>query len=110
MRFSIQRFAFLAGLMIIPAVYVFFGTEGMASGPSLMFVSLPKVFEAMGPLGGVLGMIFSLWLCLSALTSSVSILETLVANCMEISTPHEKNQPCDRTALCGSLRDHLYGL
>ena len=34
--------AFLAGLMIIPAVYVFFGTEGMASGPSLMFVSLPQ--------------------------------------------------------------------
>ena len=76
--------AFLAGLMIIPAVYVFFGTEGMASGPSLMFVSLPKVFEAMGPLGGVLGMIFFLMVVFAALTSSVSILETLVANCMEI--------------------------
>lgn len=36
--------AFLAGVMIIPAVYVFAGTEGMAQGPSLMFVSLPKVF------------------------------------------------------------------
>ena len=70
--------------MIIPAVYVFFGTEGMASGPSLMFVSLPKVFEAMGPLGGVLGMIFFLMVVFAALTSSVSILETLVANCMEI--------------------------
>ena len=32
--------AFLAGVMIIPAVYVFAGTEGMAQGPSLMFVSL----------------------------------------------------------------------
>ena len=76
--------AFLAGLMIIPAVYVFFGTEGMASGPSLMFVSLPKVFEAMGPLGGILGMVFFLMVVFAALTSSVSILETLVANCMEI--------------------------
>lgn len=76
--------AFLAGLMIIPAVYVFFGTEGMASGPSLMFVSLPKVFETMGPLGGILGMIFFLMVVFAALTSSVSILETLVANCMEI--------------------------
>ncbi len=76
--------AFLAGLMIIPAVYVFFGTEGMASGPSLMFVSLPKVFEAMGPVGQLLGMVFFLMVVFAALTSSVSIMETLVANCMDI--------------------------
>ena len=36
--------ALLAGTMIIPAVFVFSGTEGMGAGPSLMFVSLPKVF------------------------------------------------------------------
>lgn len=42
--------AFLAGMMIIPAVYVFMGREGMeASGPSLMFISLPKVFEKWAP-------------------------------------------------------------
>ena len=40
--------AFLAGMMIIPAVFVFLGTDGMASGPSLIFISLPKVFDAMG--------------------------------------------------------------
>lgn len=38
--------ALLAGVMIIPAVYVFSGVEGMGAGPSLMFVSLPKVFAA----------------------------------------------------------------
>ena len=76
--------AFLAGLMIIPAVYVFFGTEGMASGPSLMFISLPKVFEAMGPLGAVIGLAFFLMVVFAALTSNVSIMETLVANCMEL--------------------------
>ena len=76
--------AFLAGLMIIPAVFVFFGTEGMASGPSLMFVSLPKVFEAMGFAGGILGLVFFLMVLFAALTSSVSIMETLVANCMDI--------------------------
>lgn len=76
--------AFLAGLMIIPAVYVFFGTEGMASGPSLMFISLPKVFEAMGAAGGILGLVFFLMVVFAALTSSVSIMETLVANCMDI--------------------------
>ena len=40
--------------MIIPAVFVFSGTEGMASGPSLMFVSLPKVFNSMGRAGACL--------------------------------------------------------
>ena len=46
--------AFLSGMMIIPAVFVFLGTEGMASGPSLTFISLPKVFEAMGGLGRII--------------------------------------------------------
>lgn len=76
--------AFLAGLMIIPAVYVFFGTEGMASGPSLMFVSLPKVFEAMGSVGSIIGLLFFIMVLFAALTSSVSIMETLVANSMEM--------------------------
>ena len=43
--------AFLAGMMIIPAVFVFLGKDGMASGPSLVFISLPKVFDAMGVFG-----------------------------------------------------------
>lgn len=76
--------AFLAGLMIIPAVYVFSGTEGMASGPSLMFVSLPKVFEAMGKAGVVIGLLFFVMVAFAALTSCISIMETLVANCMEM--------------------------
>ncbi len=51
--------AFLAGVMIIPAVYVFQGREGMAaSGPSLMFVSLPKVFAEMGGVGRFVGCLF----------------------------------------------------
>ena len=37
--------------MIVPAVYTFMGTEGMSAGPGLMFVSLPKIFEAMGAAG-----------------------------------------------------------
>lgn len=76
--------AFLAGLAIIPAVYVFFGTDGMASGPSLMFVSLPKVFQSMGGIGNILGLLFFVMVLFAALTSSVSIMETLVANCIDI--------------------------
>ena len=75
--------ALLAGMMIIPAVYVFSGTEGMSAGPSLMFVSLPKVFDAMGPIGTVVGAAFFIMVAFAALTSCVSIMETLVANCME---------------------------
>lgn len=76
--------AFLAGLMIIPAVYVFLGHEGMASGPSLTFISLPKVFAAMGGAGRVIGAVFFLALGFAALTSCVSVMEALVANCMEL--------------------------
>ena len=75
--------AFLAGLMIIPAVYVFMGKEGMSEGPSLMFVSLPKIFQEMGMIGNVVGVIFFFLVLFAALTSSVSIMETLVASCME---------------------------
>ena len=76
--------AFLAGMMIIPAVFVFLGTEGMSSGPSLIFITLPKVFESMGILGRFVAIIFFITLAFAALTSCVSVMETLVANCMEI--------------------------
>ena len=76
--------AFLAGMMIIPAVFVFLGTDGMASGPSLIFVSLPKVFGAMGGVGRIIALAFFLMMGFAALTSCVSVMETLVANCMEI--------------------------
>ena len=76
--------AFLAGIMIIPAVFVFTGTEGMSSGPSLMFISLPKVFDSMGKTGIVVGMAFFIMILFAALTSCISIMETLVANCMNI--------------------------
>ncbi len=76
--------ALLAGMMIIPAVYVFSATEGMASGPSLMFVSLPKVFHAMGKAGIIVGLVFFIMVAFAALTSCVSIMETLVASCMTL--------------------------
>ena len=76
--------ALLAGVMIIPAVFVFSGTDGMGAGPSLMFVSLPKVFDAMGPAGTVVGVLFFISAIFATLTSCISVLESIVANCMEI--------------------------
>ena len=73
--------AFLAGMMIIPAVFTFMGAEGMAaSGPALMFVALPKVFSAMGPVvGAIVGILFFVTVAFAALTSSVSIMEAMVS-------------------------------
>lgn len=75
--------AFLAGLMIVPSVYVFMGTEGMSAGPGLMFVSLPKIFNAMGEFGEIIGALFFLMVIFAAITSSVSIMEPIVASFMD---------------------------
>ena len=70
--------------MIIPAVYTFMGADGLqASGPSLMFVSLPKVFAAMGPVGNLIGCLFFAMVLFAAMTSSVSIMEAIVASFMD---------------------------
>lgn len=76
--------AFLAGVMIIPAVFTFMGREGMeASGPSLMFVSLPKVFAAMGKVGNVIGCLFFAMVLFAALTSAISVMEAVVSSLMD---------------------------
>ena len=75
--------AFLAGLMIVPSVYVFMDTEGMSAGPGLMFVSLPKIFNAMGEFGEIIGALFFLMVIFAAITSSVSIMEPIVASFMD---------------------------
>ena len=51
--------AFLAGLMIIPAVFAFSGKESLNAGASLMFITMPKVFDSL-QLGGFIGLVFFL--------------------------------------------------
>jgi len=72
--------AFLAGMMIIPAVFVFSGLDGMSAGPGLMFVSLPNVFYRMGFAGRIVGLIFFVLAGFAALTSCISVLESIVAD------------------------------
>ncbi|MBO5725558.1 MAG: sodium-dependent transporter, partial [Clostridia bacterium] len=75
--------AILSGLMIVPTVFIFSGEAGLQnSGAGLMFNALPKVFEAMGPIGKYIGILFFIMVLFAALTSSVSIMETIVASCM----------------------------
>ncbi len=68
--------ALLAGLAIFPAVFAF-GIEPGA-GPGLVFITLPNVFNQM-PGGYIFGILFFVLLTVAALTSSVSILEVVVA-------------------------------
>lgn len=75
--------ALLAGLMIVPAVYVFMGKEGMTAGPGLMFIALPKVFAQMGAIGNVIGVIFFAMVLFAAITSSISIMEAVVSSLMD---------------------------
>ena len=76
--------AFLAGLIIVPAVFVFSGgsTEKLNAGPSLMFKTLPAVFDNM-PAGEIIGGAFFILVTLAALTSSISLMETVTAVVME---------------------------
>lgn len=75
--------ALLAGLMIVPAVFTFMGAEGMSKGPGLMFISLPKVFDEMGSLGRIIGILFFVMVTFAAVTSSVSVMEAIVAGLMD---------------------------
>ena len=72
--------AIMAGLMIIPAVFAFSGgdPDTLQAGPSLMFITLPKVFDSMN-LGGLIGGAFFILVLFAALTSSISLLETNVS-------------------------------
>ena len=72
--------AFLSGLMIVPAVYAFSGgnEEALGQGAGLMFVTLPKIFDTM-PGGSVIGAAFFIMVFFAALTSSISLMETVVS-------------------------------
>ncbi len=76
--------AFFAGLMIIPSVFAFSGGDesALGKGPGLMFITLPKVFDSM-PAGSIIGAVFFVLVLFAALTSSISLMETIVSIFMD---------------------------
>ena len=72
--------AIMAGLMIIPAVFAFSGgdPDTLQAGPSLMFITIPKVFASMG-LGTPIGILFFVLVLCAALTSSIALTESAVS-------------------------------
>ena len=72
----------LAGLMIVPGAFAALGSaEAVAakSGPGLMFITLPQVFEHMGGAAQVVGFLFFLLALFAAITSAISIAEACVS-------------------------------
>jgi len=70
--------SFLAGLMIIPAAFLALGLgEGgtMTAGPSLMFITLPNVFQGMGGAAQIIGIVFFVLVLFAAATSAISLIE-----------------------------------
>lgn len=72
--------AIMAGLMIIPAVFAFSGgdSETLKAGPSLMFITIPKVLDSMG-FGTAMGILFFVLVFFAALTSAIALTESAVA-------------------------------
>ena len=83
--------AFLAGMMVVPAVFTFGLEDGIENGgPGVIFVVLPQVFDKMGVAGRVIAPIFFVMVAFAALTSSVSILEAIVGSCAETFKANRK--------------------
>ena len=76
--------AVLAGLLIVPAAFVFSGgsPESLGAGPGLMFEALPQVFETF-PGGDIVGALFFICVFFAALTSAICMYEVPVAALME---------------------------
>lgn len=72
--------AFIGGLMIVPAVYMFSNGDqsAMSAGPGLMFITLPKIFNSMSG-GMIIGAVFFILVMFAALTSAISLMETIVS-------------------------------
>ena len=89
--------AVIAGLMIIPVVYMFAiktGTpvkEAMNAGPGLMFITLPKVFAMLGVAGAWLGLAFFVLVTFAAATSAISLYEACVASVCDLLGMKRRN-------------------
>ena len=83
--------AVMAGMLILPAMYValsngveiFDDSGGLIAGPGLIISVLPSLFETMGFIGILVAIAFFMLMTIASLTSSISMLEVPVAYCVE---------------------------
>lgn len=91
--------AIMAGLLIIPAMYaaaaqgteIFEASGNLISGPNLIFQVLPSLFKSMGMIGWLVAFVFFLLMSIAALTSSIAMLEPVVAHVIDsLNTSRKK--------------------
>jgi len=76
--------AFVAGLLVFPVIYSFALQDAVsASTVGALFIAVPSAFEAMGPLGRIIGLFFFVVLAVGALTSAISLLEVVTASVID---------------------------
>ena len=87
--------ALMAGLCVIPGRFAL-DPEGALGGPSLLFVTMQNVFSRMGPVGPLFGILFYLLVVFAAVSSSISLLEVIVAHFVDkarIAGKGDKRKP-----------------
>ena len=70
--------AIMAGLAVIPAAVATYGPSATLSGPKLLFITLQDVFQAMGAIGPLFGVIFYLLVLIAAISSAIALIEVVV--------------------------------
>lgn len=70
--------AIMAGIAVIPAAVATYGPSATLSGPKLLFITLQDVFQAMGPIGPLFGVIFYLFVLVAAISSAIALIEVVV--------------------------------
>ena len=95
--------ALMAGLCVMPARFAL-DPEGPIGGPSLLFITMQNVFDSMGgAIGPIFGIIFYLLVVLAAVSSSISLLETVVAHFVDKAREEGKGDRRKKYSLIASI-------
>ena len=95
--------ALMAGLCVMPARFAL-DPEGPIGGPKLLFITMQNVFDSMeGAIGPIFGIIFYLLVVLAAVSSSISLLETVVAHFVDEAREKGKGDQRKKYSLIASI-------
>lgn len=87
--------AVMAGLAVLPSAFALGGENAELSGPKLLFITLQDVFNSMGALGPLFGILFYMFVTLAAITSAIALVEVLVTFILDHRAA--KGQPAGRS-------------
>ncbi len=94
--------ALMAGLCVIPGRFALDPT-GNLGGPSLLFVTMQNVFDRMGGAGPIFGILFYLLVVFAAVSSSISLLEAVVAHFVDKARDEGKGDKRKLYSLIGAI-------